>query len=105
MEIYVADLAWAAQMLKDLLAAEGIRAHVREAHPYPLRKSEYTVYIQDATDEVRARAIAGEFNPYASTNPADPRASWPWRCTQCGEDVEPQFSACWNCQTPRPERA
>lgn len=27
-----------------------------------------------------------------------------WRCPQCGEKIEGQFSACWNCGAPRPER-
>ena len=103
MEIYVANIAWAAQMLRDLLEAEGIRAHVREAlHPYPLRKSEYTVYIENPDDEARAREIAGTFDEHASAAPGDPGARWPWRCRNCGEDVEPQFTACWRCQTPRP---
>lgn len=24
-----------------------------------------------------------------------------WICRQCGEEIDPQFEACWNCQTPR----
>lgn len=26
-----------------------------------------------------------------------------WDCPGCGEAIEAQFGACWNCQTPRPE--
>ncbi len=26
-----------------------------------------------------------------------------WRCPGCGEEVEGQFSACWNCGTARSE--
>ena len=25
----------------------------------------------------------------------------PWKCPQCGEPLEAQFEACWNCGTPR----
>ena len=24
-----------------------------------------------------------------------------WKCLKCGEEIEPQFSACWNCETKR----
>ena len=27
--------------------------------------------------------------------------SGPWRCEQCGEEHEPQFSECWKCGTGR----
>jgi predicted RNA-binding Zn-ribbon protein involved in translation (DUF1610 family) len=27
----------------------------------------------------------------------------PWKCPNCGEVLEAQFTDCWNCQTPRPE--
>lgn len=27
-----------------------------------------------------------------------------WRCPRCGETIEGQFSACWNCGTSRPDR-
>ncbi|HEY9147956.1 MAG TPA: DUF2007 domain-containing protein [Gammaproteobacteria bacterium] len=26
-----------------------------------------------------------------------------WRCANCGEEVEGQFTACWNCGAPRTE--
>lgn len=26
----------------------------------------------------------------------------PWKCTQCGEEVEGQFTECWNCGNARP---
>jgi hypothetical protein len=25
----------------------------------------------------------------------------PWRCPTCGEELEPQFTVCWQCGTPR----
>src|SRR4051794_27435203 len=28
-------------------------------------------------------------------------ASAPWRCSQCGVDVEGSFDVCWSCATPR----
>ena len=26
-----------------------------------------------------------------------------WRCAHCGERLENQFTACWNCGAPRPQ--
>lgn len=26
----------------------------------------------------------------------------PWKCTKCGEEVEGQFTECWNCGNSRP---
>ncbi len=26
----------------------------------------------------------------------------PWKCPSCGEDIEGQFSECWNCGKSRP---
>ncbi len=26
-----------------------------------------------------------------------------WTCPKCGEQVERNFEACWNCESPRPE--
>jgi len=28
-----------------------------------------------------------------------------WRCPHCNETLERQFTACWNCGTPRPAAA
>ncbi len=28
----------------------------------------------------------------------------PWKCRGCGEDVEGQFTQCWNCGANRPRR-
>lgn len=29
----------------------------------------------------------------------------PWKCTGCGEDIEGQFSECWNCGRERNQRS
>jgi len=28
----------------------------------------------------------------------------PWKCTGCGEEIEGQFDACWNCGAGRPDK-
>ena len=45
-----------------------------------------------------ARAVIDEFLS-AGEKPSNAKH---WRCPGCGEMIEPQFSDCWNCQTPRP---
>ena len=38
--------------------------------------------------------------PSRPAPPAPPKG--PWTCSRCGEHVEEQFSACWQCKEPRP---
>jgi hypothetical protein len=33
---------------------------------------------------------------------APPAGTSEWRCVECGERLEGQFTACWRCGTPRP---
>ena len=28
----------------------------------------------------------------------DAEGGEPWTCPQCGEDVDPEFAVCWNCE-------
>jgi hypothetical protein len=27
----------------------------------------------------------------------------PWKCSKCGEEVDPELTSCWNCDTPKDE--
>ena len=38
----------------------------------------------------------------SATDESMPAAAGTWDCPGCGEAIEAQFGACWNCQTPRP---
>ena len=105
MEIYSTTEHWAAQMLCDLLASSGIAAQVREPYSAFHQRRDYIVYLVDAADAEGAMAIVNGFRENASTDAEDPRWQWNWRCRQCGEEVEPQFTACWRCQAPRPAAA
>ena len=33
-----------------------------------------------------------------TTTPPKPQTSW--RCSACGQELEPQFTSCWKCRTP-----
>lgn len=51
------------------------------------------VWVLDALDEARARALLDEL--------AVPPDAPAWECAQCREKIEPQFGACWNCGAAR----
>ena len=52
-----------------------------------------SVFVLDENQELEARAIIATYHAAASlTSPPGAR----WRCP-CGEEIEPQFSACWSC--------
>ncbi len=34
--------------------------------------------------------------------PPEGSETQPWSCGRCGENIEPQFGACWNCGAGRP---
>src|SRR3954467_7012466 len=55
-----------------------------------------SVWVRDE-DADRAAKVLAEF-----LHPANVRAD-PWKCPKCGEMIDPQFTACWNCGTARPE--
>jgi hypothetical protein len=54
-----------------------------------------SVWVRD-DDEQRARIALGQLRP-----PDEARGE-PWTCPGCGERIEPQFTACWNCGGARP---
>ncbi len=57
-----------------------------------------SIWVREEDLERATDAIAG-FK--ADARPALPVAD-PWTCPGCGEQIEPQFTECWKCSTPRP---
>jgi hypothetical protein len=88
--------------LKNLLEAEGIRCQIRNellsrlAGEIPFTECAPELWLLDARDLEPARRILADFG-----RAPVPRA--PWRCPDCGEALEGQFSACWRCGAARPE--
>lgn len=92
----------AAHHVRNLLHAQGIRAVLKNeilssgAGELPPAECQIEVWVLDEADAVRAESIlrgsAGESSVAAA----------PWRCTECGETLEPQFTACWQCGHLRP---
>jgi hypothetical protein len=96
-----------AQMVVDLLQAEGIEAMTQGEHIFAVRGalpvSYPTVWVLDEADYGRARELALEFDrgQYRAESSEAPRPE-PWTCSQCGERIEGQFGLCWQCGADRP---
>ena len=54
------------------------------------------------TDQARARTIVAEWEKQRRADRS--AVATPWKCAQCGEDVEGNFDICWNCQSAKPSR-
>ena len=103
-----------ANFLKGLLEQEGIEATVTGEHleaafsTLPLSaKSTPGVWVADE-DEARAALVVRDYQQVdrANAEPAvedGPRPTW--KCANCGEAVEEQFTECWKCGHAKPNAA
>ena len=101
-----------AHFVKNLLQQEGIEAVVTGENlvnaigTLPLSdKSLPGVYVNEA-DEERAMLIVRDYEQVDRVNAEDAVEDAPrptWKCANCGEAVEEQFSECWNCGHARPD--
>jgi hypothetical protein len=78
---------------KNLLAAEGIGAEVRNEFlssamgELPPAECQAEVWVMNDEDEARASAVLRR-----------PAIAGPdWNCEDCGERSGPQFTQCWKC--------
>jgi hypothetical protein len=95
-----------AHLVKSFLDEQGIESVVQgEALSNILgeipvtRETLPSLWVREEDFDRACEAIAG-FREGAV--PAQPTAS-PWKCPNCGEEIEPQFTECWNCGTSRPQ--
>jgi hypothetical protein len=88
-----------ASFVCDILKEEGIRATVmgeqidRFAGLVPTGAGLPSVWVNEE-DLPTATAVLAR--PWESPEPQGP-----WVCPSCGEEIEPQYSHCWNCQASR----
>jgi len=81
------------------LRAAGIDCEVRNTvlsgalGEIPFLECAPQIWIRNAMDEARARELIAQLRMPVSGDP--------WTCGNCGEVLEPQFSQCWNCGSPR----
>ena len=104
-QIYLAQNPIDANLLVDLLAAEGIEAVVQGEHLYAIRGlvpvSYPTVWVVDDEQYEPARALALEFDRQQQAGGGQVPLA-PWVCPSCGERIEGQFDQCWHCGAERP---
>ena len=81
---------------RNLLIAAGIPSEIRNqylagaAGDLPMFETWPQLLVEEI-DEARALAVLQR-----AQRPAEGEA---WTCRQCGERLEPQFTACWRCGT------
>jgi hypothetical protein len=106
-KVFTAQHHAEAHWIRGLLQAEGIPAEIRGEHLFGATGAASgiipgmlpTVWILDDSQFYRAKTIVTRFLRGTGTVIPGPV----WTCPGCGEKLEPQFSDCWKCGTPRPE--
>ena len=79
---------------RNVLTAAGIDSELRNQYlagalgDLPMLETWPQVWVEDALESAALSALQN-----AATAP--PGASWV--CSQCGEELEPQFTTCWRC--------
>ena len=104
MKVFVAQHPTEAHFLKGLLESNGIPSEVRGEALFGVRGeipfTEACPEIWVVNDYQVGEALKVLRNRSSETDEVDERKSW-W-CSNCGETVEPQFTACWSCNANRP---
>jgi hypothetical protein len=95
-----ADHLLLATIWAESLRAAGIRCELRNTTlsgamgEIPFLECAPQLWIERDRDEARALDILRELRR--------PTGGPGWRCSGCGEALEPQFGACWRCGASRP---
>lgn len=106
LKVFVAQHHAEAHLVQGLLHSHGIEAEVRGEALFTT--VEAASVIPGAAPEVwvlnpHQAPEALELVRRFSKGDALPESSGPsWQCPKCGEILEPQFSACWQCGTAKP---
>ncbi len=84
-----------AHLVADMLASNGIRVRIFNQNAagalgeLPFDAAAPQVWLEEAVDEPRARALLDEYRREATGSPR--------RCPLCGEENPPAFDLCWSC--------
>jgi hypothetical protein len=103
--VFAVDNVTEAQIVRGLLAASGLDAIVQDEHMAGMGGKMAvvevwpSVWILDDSAEAEARQIVADYES-KRTQPAA-AAGTGWRCAQCGQQLEQQFTACWACGAGR----
>jgi hypothetical protein len=83
--------------VKNLLTNEGIASFTKNDHlasaagEVPFNECWFEVWVAEEDRFDDAKRIVEEFLSVSQSTGPD------WKCTDCGEENEYQFSACWKC--------
>ncbi|HVQ37086.1 MAG TPA: DUF2007 domain-containing protein [Pyrinomonadaceae bacterium] len=92
------------EMLKALLEEADIRCMIRNEYlssamgEVPFLEASPELWILKDEDYLRARST---LDTWRATRI---EAGAPWACAQCGENIEGQFTSCWQCGNERTAR-
>lgn len=111
LKIFTARDALEAHHVRGMLEAAGIPAAVM-GETLSLARGELpmtqetlpSVWVHEH-DQAPAMKIVHDWtgpSPGQGDRPPEDVVLAAWQCPQCGEQVEPQFTTCWNCNTDRP---
>jgi hypothetical protein len=79
---------------RNLLIAAGIDSELRNQYlagalgDLPMLETWPQLWVEDAFESAALHTLARAAAAPSGT---------PWTCAQCGERLEPQFTACWRC--------
>jgi putative signal transducing protein len=104
MKVFVAQNPTEAHLLKGLLESNGIATEVRHEALFGVRGeipfTEAFPEIWVVNDNQVGEALKMLHDRSSETSNVEEYQSW--RCAICGEMVEPQFTACWQCNAEKP---
>jgi hypothetical protein len=91
-----------AHLIQGLLQSKGITSELRGEALFGARGE---IPVWEALPEiwVDEDQVSEALGVIQSQSSSDDNG--PWECSNCGETVEAQFTACWKCKTERPEPA
>jgi len=105
-KVFAAQHPLEAHFIEGLLEAQGIEAEVHGEDLYCARgdvpltpETLPSVWVLADSQVEEAMDLITAYN--RREGPADTGAT-AWRCPHCGEQIEPQFTACWKCGADRP---
>jgi len=100
--LHTARHAAEAHLIRGYLESEGIAAIVRgeflTSGIGELSADVCQVWVTVDSEAARAQHLLLQF---LQGDAAREHAHERWRCSQCSEDIEGQFTDCWHCGAPR----
>jgi len=102
-QVYSAQSLMDAQFLKDFISENEIEVMIKgdmllgAIGEIPADTTP-SVWVLDDADFDRARALVKVFEDREGAVAANASV---WKCLECDELIEPQFSQCWNCGKTR----